>query len=230
MRATVPLGLALAATMATAARAADYKVDPKRGHMVVKTEKAGMAARLAHVHYVAARDFSGTLSYDPAAPEKSSVKVDADARKLLADDTAVRKVFGEGPISDGDRKDIQKNMESDDQLDVRKYPKMGFVSTGVSKKGQDLLVKGKLTLHGVTKEVSFPTTVTMEGTALHAKGEIKFNHRDFKIDTYSAAFGAVRNGQPLVLFLDLYADPVAPPPSPAPAAPAGASGPPPAAK
>lgn len=41
-------------------------------------------------------------------------------------------------------------------LDVANYPEITFVSTGVSQNGDRLTMTGNLTIHGVTKEVSFP--------------------------------------------------------------------------
>lgn len=50
-----------------------------------------------------------------------------------------------------------------DFLDVEKYPEMKFVSTSVKKgKGNDFVVEGDFTLHGVTKKITLNATKTGE--------------------------------------------------------------------
>ena len=70
-------------------------------------------------------------------------------------------------------------------------------STGVSGKATgnnqyDLKIAGELTLHGVTRPITIPTTVTITGSDLRAEGEFSINRSDFKIKATFAAHGLVR--------------------------------------
>jgi len=83
------------------------------------------------------RDFSGTLDFDPAAPERSRIDVIVQSASL---DT-----------KDDDR---DKVVRSDDFLDVRRYPTLEFHSTSV----RNGAVIGNLTIHGVTRQIQFRPT------------------------------------------------------------------------
>ena len=77
------------------------------------------------------------------------------------------------------------------------YPDIVFRSTNVNGKalgnGQyDLKIIGDLTLHGVTRQISIPTKVTVTGNDLRAQGEFSVNRSDFKVKATSAAHGLVR--------------------------------------
>jgi len=85
------------------------------------------------------RTFDGEIVFDPAAPEQTTIKGTIDAASI---DTNVQK--------------RDEHLRSADFFDVAKYPKIAFVSTGVTdidkatNKGRIL---GNLTMHGVTKPV-----------------------------------------------------------------------------
>ena len=88
-------------------------------------------------------DFSGTISYDEAAPAATSIAGTVNIGSL---DTGNEKRDG--------------HLKSPDFFDATKYPTMGFVSTSVkSAKAGMLQVSGDLTLHGVTKKMEFPVEV-----------------------------------------------------------------------
>ncbi len=79
----------------------------------------------------------GDFSYDKNKPSTSSVSVIVDASSV-----------------DTNHAELNKHLRSADFLDVKNYPTIKFVGTQYSEK-QDgsAILKGKLTLHGVTKEV-----------------------------------------------------------------------------
>jgi polyisoprenoid-binding protein YceI len=52
-----------------------------------------------------------------------------------------------------------KDLRSANFFDVEKYPTITFVSKRVEKKGDDAVLVGDFTMHGVTKELSLPVAV-----------------------------------------------------------------------
>ena len=56
-----------------------------------------------------------------------------------------------------------KHLRSPDFLDVKQYPKMTFVSTGYEGTKDKGVLKGTLTLHGVSKDVAFDLVHIGEG-------------------------------------------------------------------
>lgn len=82
---------------------------------------------------------TGTVKYDPKAPEKSSVEAVIDVNTI---DTREPK--------------RDAHLRSPDFFDVEKYPTMSFKSTSVKQAGAGKLkVTGDLTMHGVTRQVTF---------------------------------------------------------------------------
>ena len=84
--------------------------------------------------------FDGVLMLDEENPENSSIKVTIDTASI-----------------NSNHAERDKHLRGDDFLHVDKYPKAEFVSTSVKKTGEKTgLMKGNLTLHGVTKEIEIP--------------------------------------------------------------------------
>ena len=80
------------------------------------------------------------------------------------------------------------HLRTADLFDVEKYPEITFQSTRVEKKGKQLIVVGNFSMHGVTKEIALPFTVT--GTSRNAEtkkmtvgysARITLNRTDFGI-------------------------------------------------
>lgn len=182
-----------------------FTVDVKKSSIVIQVFKDGAAAALAHDHVVDAKDFAGTIVADAADLATASVEVTAKTASFVNDESALRKKFGlDGEMSDKDKKTVEENMKSAEQLDIASFPTVKFASTSVSK-GADgkLTLKGKLTLHGVTKEVSMPFEAKVEGNDVSGAATYRMKTSDFGIKPYSALLGAVRNKDGIVLNLKL---------------------------
>ena len=96
-------------------------------HLVITNVKGNFAS------------FSGEITFDENDTIKSSANVIIDIASINT--------------SNADR---DKHLRSADFFDVEKYPEMTFVSTGVEKDGDDMILNGRLTMHGVTKDISIP--------------------------------------------------------------------------
>ncbi len=53
-----------------------------------------------------------------------------------------------------------KHLRSADFFDVEKFPDITFQSSHIEKKGKQFIAHGPLTVHGITKEIALPFTVT----------------------------------------------------------------------
>jgi polyisoprenoid-binding protein YceI len=75
-----------------------------------------------------------------------------------------------------------KHLRKEEYFDVEKFPLINFISSSVSEtKPGMLLMLGKLTIKGVTKEVSFPFTAVAQNGGYHFAGSFKINRRDFGV-------------------------------------------------
>jgi len=53
-----------------------------------------------------------------------------------------------------------EDLKSDDFFDVEKYPEVVFTSDTIIKEGDHYLISGDCTLHGITRKIEIPFTVT----------------------------------------------------------------------
>ena len=83
----------------------------------------------------------------------------------IADDPAASSVTASIDATTVDTRDAQRDthLRSADFFDVERHPTLDFRSTRVREDGDEWLVDGDLTIHGVTRPVTL--TVTYEGTA-----------------------------------------------------------------
>jgi polyisoprenoid-binding protein YceI len=93
-------------------------------------------------------------------------------------------------------------------LEPDKYPEITFKSTNVTGKSMganqyDLKINGDLTLHGVTREITIPTIVTLTGNDLRAQGEFTIERSDFGVKATSALHGTIRVRDKLKFTFDI---------------------------
>ncbi|HSE16773.1 MAG TPA: YceI family protein [Pyrinomonadaceae bacterium] len=117
-------------------------------------------------------DFAITLNNDEKDITKSSVSVVIKATSV---DTGI-----EGR---------DRHLRNADFFDVEKFPEITFKSERIEKKGKQFIAHGPLTMHGVTKPIALPFTVT--GTfknptnnkmSVGYSARIVLNRRDFGIN------------------------------------------------
>ena len=95
--------------------------------------------------------------------------------------------------------DRDNHIRSDDFFGVEQYPTMSYQSTGVRADGENYVVDGNLTLHGVTKPLSLNVEINGFGpdpyggtrSGFSAKGELSRKAFDVKFDAPMEGGGAV---------------------------------------
>lgn len=75
------------------------------------------------------------------------------------------------------------HLRNDTYFDVKKYPRIHFVSTKVapSTKAGVLFIFGKLTIKNQSKDISFPFTATATNEGYLFEGTFTINRRDFNV-------------------------------------------------
>src|SRR6185295_6216026 len=92
--------------------------------------------------------------------------------------------------------DLTKNLQTADFFDVQKFPQATFVSTEIKAggdKGASHTVTGNLTLHGVTKAITFPATITAAPTGVSVESSFAINRKDFGIVYAGASNNLIRD-------------------------------------
>lgn len=79
---------------------------------------------------------------------------------------------------------LTEHLKAPDFFDVEKYPTSAFQSSSIVEKAAGEWtheITGNLTMHGVTKAVTFPAKVTVTGDGVTGKAEFTINRKDFGI-------------------------------------------------
>lgn len=179
--------LAVAASVfftATAFGADGPCVVPQRGYFRIHVSTGGLFGTFAHDHSIEAQKISGCASLDPAYIAHSSIKLTfttADIRVIDPRESAK------------DRSQVQKTMETE-VLRISEFPQITFESTGIeTASGNQLRVRGNLTIRGKTQPVLIPLTFTrMNDGTYQAKGNYSFKQSTFGIKPIQIGAGTVK--------------------------------------
>ena len=180
----------MATTTSTPASTITWKIDPahssadfKVKHMMISHVKGSFSG------------LSGTLTEDPADPTQSSVEASVDISTLSTGDA---------------QRDA--HLKSADFFHHEQHPTMAFKSTKVvNKDGGEYAVTGDLTLHGVTKPVTFavegpsaPGKDPWGNTRIGLSATTKINRKDFGL-SWNAALetGGILVGEDVQITLEV---------------------------
>jgi polyisoprenoid-binding protein YceI len=166
-----------------------WNIDPAHSVAEFKVKHMMIANVKGHFSGV-----SGVLTRDEANPENDRVEATIDVASVE---------------TRNEQRD--EHLKSPDFFHAEKFPHLHFKSTGVKVKGEgELLVEGDLTIHGVTRKVTFdvegPTPPAKDpwgNTRIGLSATTKINRKDFGL-TYNAALetGGVLVGEEVTITLD----------------------------
>lgn len=155
-----------------------YSITPENS----KVEWVG--SKVTGSHNGSFQKFNGQIDYT-GNPETSRVQITIDTTSINADDPK-----------------LTEHLKTPDFFDVAKFPQATFVSTAIKpggEKGASHTVTGNLTMHGVTKAVTFPATIAATGDAITVDSSFAINRKDFGINYAGAADNLIRDDVVLTL-------------------------------
>ena len=179
--------LAVAVT-ATAPQTVTYTLDSSQSKFMAHANRSGLFWFKGHSHHLAASEFAGEVQLTPDTITPASLHLVVKAASLHetgADFTEPQKQII--------NKELKEIVFHPDQ-----YPDITFQSTNVTAAkattpgSYEVKIDGDLTLHGVTKRISIPATVTLEGDRLRAVGKFGIERNDYNVKATSAFHGLVR--------------------------------------
>jgi polyisoprenoid-binding protein YceI len=167
---------ACAIAAAPAAQAQDtWTIDPAHANATFSVRHLGISNVSGQFNKV-----TGTVVWDEKDSTKSKVDATVDVASVDTRNTS-----------------RDSDLKSDGFFDVAKYPTLTFVSTSITSAGAGKLkMTGNLTMHGVTKVVTFDVDGPSEpiadpfnktGKRAGASATTTINRRDFGIEKYPAA-------------------------------------------
>ena len=175
-------GEATKATSTPAAAGQTFPITPEH----CKIEFVG--SKVTGSHNGSFQKFSGDINYT-GDPTTSRVNITIDTNSITADDPK-----------------LTEHLKTADFFDVAKYPQAKFESVSIKPggdKGASHTVTGNLTLHGVTKSVTFPATIAATADAVTVNSDFAINRKDFGINYAGAADNLIRDD--VVLKLTIHA-------------------------
>jgi polyisoprenoid-binding protein YceI len=111
--------------------------------------------------------FTGKAEVDAATKSLKSVQVEIDTTSIWTD--AGQK--------------LTDHLKSSDFFEVREFPTAKFETTKIEQDAAagEAKVTGNLTLHGVTKEITFPAKVTVSDSGLTVHAQFEIDRMDYQI-------------------------------------------------
>jgi polyisoprenoid-binding protein YceI len=159
-----------------------------QGHKYVITPQNSkiefIGSKVTGKHNGSFGDFSGQVDY-AGTPENSRVNITIKTDSI-----------------ETDTPDLTKHLKTADFFDVAKFPEANFVSTAIKAGGENgasHTVTGNLTMHGVTKAITFPATINVTPDAATVESSFSINRKDFGINYAGAADNLIRDNVVLTL-------------------------------
>ncbi|NNC87752.1 MAG: YceI family protein [Akkermansiaceae bacterium] len=132
------------------------------------------------------KEFTGHFTIADGKPVGTDHKVEINLRSTWADNPR-----------------LARHLKGPDFFDVPRHPMAVFDVTSIEKIDTGYSVTGNLTLHGVTKSITFPATVSQNGKVAKIKAEFDINRFDWGIAYPGKSDDLIR--KEVVLKLDLEA-------------------------
>jgi polyisoprenoid-binding protein YceI len=174
-----------------------FRLDSSQSKFIARALAGGLLWFKGHDHFVAAREFTGEAQITPGSLANASLELHVKADSLVE----TRDVFTE-PQKQIINKELREIV-----LEPEKYPEIVFRSTDVTGKIEggkyDVKIGGNLTLHGVTKRIVIPATVTLSGNDLRSTGKFTIDRGDFGVKATSAFHGMVRVRETIEFTFDI---------------------------
>ena len=161
----IAFGFAVILATSAHAQSTTWQLDPAHSNAQFSVRHLGISNVQGEFTKV-----TGTVQLDDQDISKSTVNATIDVASL---DTRVQQ--------------RDNDLKSDHFFDLAKYPTITFQSTKITKTGDgSSKMTGNLTIHGVTKEVTFDVTgptkvIQAMGTRRGASATTKINRQDFGI-------------------------------------------------
>jgi polyisoprenoid-binding protein YceI len=176
------------------AGAVRYEVDGAASRVHVLVYRGGTMARLGHNHVVSSRSLSGVLFlHDDIA--RSRIVLNLPVPSLIVDDPQSRLL--EGPdfaaeVPEDAREGTRRNLQRPEVLDGESYPVIALESVAVTGSRAQPTLLVRVTIKGISRDVTVAAKVREQGDRLVAEGEFDILQSDFGIAPFSVALGALQ--------------------------------------
>lgn len=170
-----------------------YAVDAAASNVAILVYRGGTLARLGHNHVMTSQSVQGSLWLHPALA-RSGFELSFPVDELVVDDPAGRRAAGsEFPpeIPQADRDGTRRNMLRAEVLDGANYPTVKLRSVSLAGTQQAPSIITRITIKQISRDITVPATVRIEGSRVTASGEFDIEQSAFGITPFSIGLGAL---------------------------------------
>ncbi|SCZ66692.1 YceI family protein [Thiohalomonas denitrificans] len=170
-----------------------YRIDPERSVMVVDVLPEGpLAPTLGHAHTVSTQRLEGYVQRGEGA-ETGQVDLYLSVYDLEVDEPEIRASAGfESELTQEDIRGTRRNMLVE-VLEAERYPWVRLRAEPLASRDGDVLrLAVDLTLHGQTRRLEIPVTLTGSSDTIEARGSFSLHQSEFGIEPFSALGGGLR--------------------------------------
>jgi polyisoprenoid-binding protein YceI len=138
---TTAMALAILSSSAAMAKTEHYKIDPTHSFVQFKASHIGKSWLMGRFN-----EMEGELTFDDKNMANSSVKVTVNTTSL-----------------DSNHAKRDKHLMSDDYIDAGKFSTATFTSKSVKQVGDNVMINGDFTFHGMTKTLTITAQLVGAG-------------------------------------------------------------------
>ena len=138
-----------------------------------------IGSKVTGSHNGSFQKFNGEIDHVGNDPTKGRVSITIDMNSVTTDAAK-----------------LTEHLKTADFFDVTKFPQAQFVSTEIKpggEKGASHTITGNLTLHGVTKAISFPATIAVTPDTATVDSNFAINRKDFGVNFAGASDDLIRD-------------------------------------
>jgi polyisoprenoid-binding protein YceI len=171
-----------------------YTIDPESSSLHILVYRGGTLARLGHNHVLSSKALSGDAWLHPDFT-RSGFQIMLPIESLIIDDAQTRAVHGEQFAAQVPQKDIdgtRRNLMKPEVLDTERFPQIRVASSALTGTAANPSVMAQVTIKDVTRELSIPMSLSLDGNQLQASGEFDIVQSEFGITPFSIALGALQ--------------------------------------
>ncbi len=169
-----------------------FNLDPKISSVRIYAFRAGQAANVGHNHVLSAPQFKGYFYLAPAGAGASSFDLEFRLDQLEIDIPDHRSSLGKAFASKLSAEAIASTREhllGENNLQAMRFPFVRIRSVQISGEAPKFAVKIAVELHGQTREIWVPLTVTGLPENLIVEGSLVLRQTDFGAKPYSVLGG-----------------------------------------
>ena len=186
-----------------------FALNPNTSSLRMYAFRAGKAAKFGHNHVLSAPEFQGFFSLSPEGPAASRFDLLFRLDQLAFDDPQHRAALGPAfasTISAEDTASTRNNMLGDNNFQATRFPLLRIQSLQIVGDAPKFAAKIAVELHGQTREMWTPLSVTGLPERLTVQGALVLRQSDFGIKPFSVFGGILAVHDEIVVEFTLVGD------------------------